>query len=293
MPELPEVETIRRGLNKELQGKKILELWWDAPKMLQPSAEQVKKAVVGQTFEQVERRAKLLIFHLSNGQRLLIHLKLSGRLLFRDGKDPADDYVHVKFVLSGGKELRFAEARKFGYVKLVDEAALQEILGEYGPEPFDDLTLEKFREVIGKRKIAIKKLLMDQKVISGVGNIYANDALWLAQIHPGRLASSLTAAETQRLFAAIESVLKEGLATGGASDQWYRNAYGGEGHYQEHFKVYGRVGEPCPKCGGVIEREVLGGRGTFFCPKCQPVRGVDQAPTSGLSDKERKPRLIP
>jgi len=269
VPELPEVETIRKALDKELRGLKIQALWWDDPKLLQPDPETVRKTVLGASFKAVRRRAKLLVFDLSNGWHLLVHLRLSGRLLFRDQTDPADDYVHVKFSLSAGKELRFANARKFGYVKLADDATVQEVLSEYGPEPFDGLTLERFREILSQSRVAIKKLLMDQKKISGIGNIYANDALFLARIHPERPASSLSEDEVRSLFEAIENVLREGLESGGASDQWYRNAYGGKGHYQEHFKVYGKAGQPCPRCGGKIQRIEVGGRGTFFCPNCQ------------------------
>ena len=299
MPELPEVETIRRSLDNELAGLVVEDLWWDEAKMLQPSPEAVREAVVGASFAAVRRRAKLLIFELSGARHseprvfgaknllcqdeilrcyhpqddycvyLLIHLRLSGRLLFRSQANPADDYVHVKFILSEGKELRFSNARKFGYVKLVTANEVEKVIASYGPEPLDDLTLEKFREVVSKRKIAIKKLLLDQKAVSGIGNIYANDALWLAGVNPQQTANSLSASQLDSLFKAIEDVLREGLKTGGASDQWYRNAYGEKGSYQEHFKVYGRAGQPCLRCGTPIERIEVGGRGTFFCPKCQ------------------------
>lgn len=309
MPELPEVETIRRDLEKEILGARILDVWTDTPKMIQPSVEVVRKAAIGSKIKAMKRRAKLLIFklsysschsepvrpgrieakNLSQSQGILrrsasqdddylyflIHLKLSGRLLLRKATDPADDWQRIvlKLKMPDGeeKELRFSDLRKFGYLKLVDEEKFQEIYQEYGPEPLDDLTLERFREILSKSRIAIKKLLMDQKRISGIGNIYANEALWMAEISPQQPANSLTAEQSGRLFEAVEKVLAGSLEYRGttAEDDFYLDAYGRQGRFQSQLLVYRKAGQPCPRCGTPIERIEVGGRGTFFCPTCQ------------------------
>ncbi|MEA2020614.1 MAG: bifunctional DNA-formamidopyrimidine glycosylase/DNA-(apurinic or apyrimidinic site) lyase [Patescibacteria group bacterium] len=269
MPELPEVETIRRELDRELPGLEVREIICKDERLLKPDPEEVRDVVVGEKFEKVGRRAKLLIFRLSGSKNLLCHLRMSGRLLFRDESDPEDKYVSVIFKLPKGKELRFASARKFGYIKLANNQTVEEILNDYGPEPFKDLTLKKFKKIVSNSGAAVKNLLMDQKKIAGVGNIYANDALFLAKINPEKKAKQLTDSQIENLYKSLEQVLKEGMETGGASDQWYRDAYGRKGKYQRYFKVYGRAGETCSRCGGKIKRIKVGGRSTFFCPHCQ------------------------
>jgi len=286
MPELPEVETIRRQLEEEIVGCTITDVWYDREKMLRPSAEGFVKGVKGKKIAGVGRRAKLLIFELGpdgrRGSYIACHLRLSGRLFIRQKDDRPDDYVHVVLCLKdcGGnpntpvgcvKELRFSEARRFGYMQyLRSQKELEKILGKYGPEPLGDLTADKFYSILQKTRRAVKTLLLDQSKISGVGNIYANDALFLAKVHPQTPANKLTRAQSDKLLKALEQVLEEGLGHGGASDQWYLQVHGEKGSYQNHFKVYGRTGQECNVCGTKIERIVLGGRGTFFCPKCQP-----------------------
>ena len=269
MPELPEVETIRRGLSSLIVGRKILDITTDSPKQVQPSPAVVKKAVVGAKIKKIARRAKLLQIFLSNGQILAVHLKLTGRLLVRKKSDPIDDWQHATINLSGNKELRFADLRKFGWIKLLDAESLKSELNQYGPEPLDDLTLEKFKEILSLTCRPVKQVLMDQKKISGIGNIYANDALFLAKINPGRPASKLSLAEVKKLYEAIEKVLKAGIKYRGASDQHYLDALGRKGSYQEHFLVYGRQAKKCFNCAEKIKKIKLGGRGTYFCPRCQ------------------------
>lgn len=282
MPELPEVETIRQDLNQVLVGKKILGVESDSPKQVQPSLAAVQKAVVGATIKKIERRAKLLQIFLDNGKILVVHLKLTGRLLLRKSGAPKDDWQHVIFKIKDQKlkikknlELRFCDLRKFGWIRLVeDEKELEKLLAEFGPEPLTpEFTLEKFREILSKWGRPIKLLLMEQKKIAGVGNIYANEALFLAGIAPHKRARDLAQKEpekVEKLYKALEQVLKEGIKYRGASDQAYLDAFGQKGKYQEHFRVYAQEGKPCPnKCGGTIKRMSLGGRGTFFCPKCQ------------------------
>ena len=270
MPELPEVETIRGQLEKEIVGCTVADVWYDREKMLRPSPEAFLEGVRGKKIGGVRRRAKLLVFEVGEGF-FVCHLRLSGRLFVRQQGDKPDDYAHVILQFKGDKELRFSEMRLFGYMEyLPDQASLGRILSKYGPEPLDDLTGDKFYSILQKTVKPVKVALLDQAKLSGVGNIYANDALFLAKIHPQTPASSLTRKQSDSLLKAIEQVLKEGLKYGGASDQWYLQVHGEKGSYQEHFKVYGRTGQDCDVCGTKIERIALGGRGTFLCPKCQP-----------------------
>ncbi|HUS60023.1 MAG TPA: bifunctional DNA-formamidopyrimidine glycosylase/DNA-(apurinic or apyrimidinic site) lyase [Nevskiaceae bacterium] len=270
MPELPEVETIKKDLSRLIAGRKILGIETDSAKQVQPSLGEVKKAIVGATIKKIKRRAKLLQIFLSNGKILVVHLKLTGRLLVRKKGTPIDDWQHVTIGLSGSKQLRFADLRKFGWIKLVkNRKELEKLLAEFGPEPMDDLDLTIFKKTLVSTSRPIKIILMDQKKISGVGNIYANEALFLAKINPRRPANKVTDNEAKKLYQAIEKVLKAGIRYRGASDQYYLDALGRKGSYQEHFLVYGREGKKCFGCGSKIKKIKIGGRGTYFCPKCQ------------------------
>lgn len=270
MPELPEVETIRRDLEKLIVGRKVLNIGTNSPKQVQPSLDVVKKAIVGVIIKKVQRRAKILQIFFSNGTIIIVHLKLTGRLLVRKKGDREDDWQHITLSLSGGKELRFADSRKFGWFRLLkDEKELQKILKEFGPEPFLDLTLPVFQKIISSTSRPIKIVLMDQGRISGVGNIYASEALFLAGIDPRRPANKINQKGAEKLFHNLEKVLRLGLRYRGASDNDYLDALGHKGSYQEHFLVYGRQGQKCSVCSGLIKRIALGGRGTFYCPSCQ------------------------
>lgn len=269
MPELPEVETIRRGLSDLIVGREILGIETDSPKQVKPSLAEVKKAAVGAKIKEIKRRAKMLLICLDNKKILAAHLKLTGRLLVRKSNDPKDDWQHVTISLSGDRELRFADLRKFGWIKLVGEEEVKKLMEESGPEPLDDLTFERFQEILAKSSRPIKIVLMDQAKISGIGNIYVADALNLAKIDPRKPASKLPSDQVTKLYNAIEKVLKAGIRYRGASDQHYLDALGHKGHYQEHFLVYGRKGDKCFNCKGIIEKFFLGGRGTYWCPACQ------------------------
>jgi len=236
MPELPEVETIRKQLSRELVGQSFTDIWTDSPKIFRPPAKEILSQIKGQKITAVERRAKLLVFRLSGRENLVLHLRMTGQLFLRRPQDPPDPYHHATLKLSSGKELRFNDLRKFGYINLVEsDSALEKLISGYGPEPFADLTLEKFTKIVGSSKRRIKDLLLDQKAISGVGNIYANEALWLAKIHPLALASSLSKGEALGLYQAILKVLGDGLRLGGATiaDEKYRNLYGERGEYEK------------------------------------------------------------
>lgn len=281
MPELPEVETIRKDLEKELAGKTVLDLTASSPKVLKPSLKVVLKAIKGKKIESFERKGKLLIMRLSGGGTLGIHLRLTGRLLIRNEGDPEDEYQRAVIKLSGGRELRYADLRLFGYIKLFkNEKEVEETLAKIGPEPLSkELDSEKFYKIIQRTSRPIKIVLLDQKLISGVGNIYANEALFEAGIHPKTKANELTREQAAKLYEAIEKVLKEGLELRGATiaDEMYRDAYGQRGGYEQKVRVYQQAGKPCPKCGTGIKYLKVGQRGTFVCPKCQK-KHADQKP---------------
>lgn len=269
MPELPEVETIRKDLTKLIVGKKIVDITTDSPKQVQPTLALVKKAIVGATIKKIKRRAKLLQIFLSNGKIILIHLKLTGRVLVRKKETLRDGYQRVTISLSEDRELRFCDLRKFGWVRVMTNEELEKVNREFGKEPLADLDLKSFKEILFSTRRPVKVLLMDQKKISGIGNIYACDALFLAGIYPGKKANSLSQKEQSKLFDAIEKVLRDGLKYRGASDQYYLDALGRKGSYQNHFLVYGRAGGKCIKCKGMVGKMKLAGRGTYFCPSCQ------------------------
>ena len=269
MPELPEVETIRTGLQQELPGRKILKVWTDTPKLLSPELAEFEKKVIDQRIVRIDRRAKLIFIWLENGLAINAHLKLTGRLLVREKGDPPDEWQHVVLTLSGQKELRFCDLRKFGWLRVLTKDQIGAELAKYGPEPLDDLTLVLFNQALASTRRAVKTVLLDQTKFAGIGNIYANDALFLAKINPSRPANDLSVQEGARLFEALETVLKAGLKYRGASDNHYLDAFGKKGQYQNHFLVYGRTNQPCPNCQGKIERKMIGGRGTFWCSACQ------------------------
>lgn len=279
MPELPEVETIKIGLEKYLVGHKILGIEVREPKIFQGE----KKDVVGTEIKSIKRIGKGLIVELNNEFALAIHLKLTGQIIYRDKKTenlPVSDraggglpsnLTRVIIELDKDAFLYYNDLRKFGWIKVIKKDAVKNLpfFKEMGPEPFKDLTFEKFKEIVSVFGSPIKIVLMDQKKIGGIGNIYANEALFEAGIDPRRKAKSLNDSEIKRLYDAILLVLKRGIEYGGSSDVNFVNALGQNGKYQEHFLVYGRTGESCKRCDGTVKRIVLGGRGTFFCPACQ------------------------
>jgi formamidopyrimidine-DNA glycosylase len=264
MPELPEVETIARQLRPELTGQTILEaevLWARTLAGLTP--QEFCAGIAGKQINGVSRRAKYLDIQLA-GYHLLIHLRMSGDLSMQDtGYEPAT-HDRLLLKLSDGRSLVFNDTRKFGRVWLT--AHLGDVLGELGPEPFDPaFTAEElYRRLQGKRR-QIKPLLLDQSFLAGMGNIYTDEALHKSGVHPLRLSDTINMQEAARLHAAIQAVLLAGIEHNGASIDWvYRG-----GAFQNYFRVYDREGQPCPVCGAVIRKIIVGQRGTHFCPNCQ------------------------
>lgn len=270
MPELPEVETIVRELREPLIGRRFTGVsvgWGNVVKM--PSVAELKDRILGQKIIGIRRRGKYLVFTLSGGDNLILHLKMTGRLKVEPAWKKFEKHDHTVFSLDDGRELRFNDMRKFGCVYLVEDA--EEILGKLGPEPLaDDFTLEAFAALLTRRSGAIKPLLLNQRFVAGLGNIYADEALFAAGLHPQRKANTLTGEEIERLYRAIRQVLYQAIKDEGTTfDGVYRKADGEEGGHQDHLMVFRRRGGPCPRCGETIQRIMVGGRGTYFCPRCQ------------------------
>lgn len=273
MPELPEVETVVRGLRAPLIGRRVESFWLGWPRTLAtPDPDQFEARIVGQTFRGIERRAKYIICQLDD-DLLVVHLKMTGRLYVTpaDAVHNDDRWVHFKLGLDAGQELRFSDARKFGKVFLSREfASIGKGAAALGPEPLeDDFTVDVFRERLSKRKTSIKALLLDQSFVAGVGNIYADEALFRARIHPLRRADTLTAAESAALYETVRAALRDGIDYEGASVQWYRKPDGSTGESQEHFFAYGRDGQPCLNCGTIMTKIRVAQRGTHLCLNCQ------------------------
>jgi len=282
MPELPEVETVVRELSEVLIGRIITGVTVRWPRTVAvPGPEEFRSGLAGRRVDSVSRRGKYIVIGLDRGT-LLIHLKMSGRLLIVPGDAPPEPHSHTVFDLDDQRQLRFRDTRKFGRVYLVADPA--QITGELGPEPLaDDFTFEEFCGALARRAGRLKSLLLNQQFLAGLGNIYADESLFAARLHPLRRADSLEAEEQLRLYEAIRTVLCRAVAGRGTTleDGGYVDARGRPGDYQEEIAVYGRKGQPCPVCGAPIERIVLGGRSTHFCPRCQKLeREAGEAPTA-------------
>jgi formamidopyrimidine-DNA glycosylase len=273
MPELPEVETIARTLRPQLVGRRILEadVRW-ARTVAMPSVKKFKEQIQGQKILEVSRRAKFLNIQLTT-YNLLIHLRMSGDLLAKRGKIKPEKHDRLIFYLTPSpspkgrgesSSLVFNDTRKFGRVWLTDD--MEKVLGRLGPEPLSQsFTTHWLYDSLRSRHRQLKPLLLDQTFLAGLGNIYTDEALHMAKLHPLALSDSVTAKQAERLHQAIQTILQEGIRRNGASIDWvYRG-----GDFQNHFRVYGRDGEPCPVCGTTIQKIIVGQRSTHICPNCQ------------------------
>jgi formamidopyrimidine-DNA glycosylase len=280
MPELPEVETLKLGLKKYLTGHKIVDVEVKSRRIFQDD----EKSVVGTTIKDVRRFAKVLVFDLSNGKSIVIHIKLTGQLIYRgpnlvekvelSKKVSSIPGPHTRVIVKLDRDgvLYYNDLRQFGWMKIfpTKEVETSDFVGKLGPEPFKDLDFEKFSSILSRSKIAVKVVLMDQARIGGIGNIYANDSLWMSKINPKKPANSLDTSELKELYKNILAVLRDGIKYGGASELQFVTAEGKDGGYQNHFRVYGQKGKLCQRCKEEkIEKYFLSGRGTFFCPRCQ------------------------
>ena len=288
MPELPEVETVVRDLRPRIVGAEIRGARSSWARTLRThDAVGFDAALRGRRVEAVGRRAKLLVIELSGGVALTIHLKMTGQLFVVPAGSAEDAYVRLSLAFADGRELRFRDIRKFGRVglygrdtatgELVTEPGGIAVFAGHGPEPLDPaFTLAAFRRRLRARKARLKPLLLDQAFIAGIGNIYADEALWAARLHPLRSAASLRPADERRLYLAIRSILAEAIERRGSSIDDY-TAPDGDGEMQERLQVYQRTGEPCPRCGRPIRRIVIGARATHFCSWCQRLPAADRA----------------
>jgi formamidopyrimidine-DNA glycosylase len=270
VPELPEVETIRRDLLPRLVGRAFsgVRVLPGAERVLQcPSPAEFCRALPGRRIEDISRRGKYLLFHLSDGRHLVVHLRMTGALLHRRKGAADDPYLRISFSLDDSSELRYTDLRKLGSMWLVEEP--EAIVGKLGPDALEGLTWQTLRALTDGRSAAIKAVLMDQRALAGLGNIYSEEALFAGGIHPRRPAESLAGDELRRLGKAIREVLLEAMGHRGSSFRDYVDAEGHEGRHQWHVKVYRRTGEPCYSCGTPIERIKVSGRSTHFCPRCQ------------------------
>jgi formamidopyrimidine-DNA glycosylase len=286
MPELPEVETVRRGLSGLIVGRSVKAVEHDTPKGFPNAAADVESFLIGAEITDVRRRAKVLMLDLSTDYTLVIHLKMTGQLVFRGeavfgaghpneslvGELP-DRSTRVTFTFEDGSHLYFNDQRKFGWIRLLPTLEVPNIdfMKKVGPEPLEAaFTAAQFAERFRRRaRTSIKAALLDQTVVAGVGNIYADESLWGAKIHPQRLVGTITQEEFTRLYAELRSVMNMAIEKGGSTDKNYVNAEGKRGSYLSFARVFRREGKPCPRCGTTIVKFKAAGRGTHICPHCQ------------------------
>ena len=271
MPELPEVETVRRGLEKLILGKKISNIEIHYPKMIKTDLEQFQKEMPGQVIQTMGRRGKYLLFYLSD-KVLISHLRMEGKYFYYPNQVPERKHAHVLIHFEDGGTLVYEDVRKFGTMELLAPELLDVyfLSKKLGPEPTDqDFDLENFIAALKKSKKPIKSHLLDQTLVSGLGNIYVDEVLWRAQVHPARPSQSLTRVEASAIHDQTISVLGQAVEKGGSTIRTYTNAFGEDGTMQDFHQVYDKTGEACSRCGSIIEKIQLGGRGTHFCPKCQ------------------------
>ena len=300
MPELPEVETVRKGLHGLIIGRVVKSVDYDTPKSFPNAPMDVRQFLIGASIIDVRRRAKVLLIDLSTRYTLVIHLKMTGQLVFiahpkvkkAVGRETEvrfgaghpnesliarlpDRSTRATITFSDDSHVYFNDQRKFGWIKLIptDEVPLTDFMRKVGPEPLESsFTADQFQERFKRRsRTSIKAALLDQTVIAGVGNIYADESLWGAKIHPSRLVGDITDDEFKRLYTELRTVMNIAIEKGGSTDKNYVNAEGKRGSYLSFARVFRREGKPCPRCGTTIVKLRVAGRGTHICPYCQRV----------------------
>lgn len=274
MPELPEVETVRRGLMKIAAGRKINGIDVYYGKTITNDVEDFRQALIGQTIERVDRRGKYLLFRFSNHLTMVSHLRMEGKYFNAVNGVPVDKHTHVIFHFTDGTELCYNDTRKFGRMTLVKTGDEMKVggLSTIGPEPTaDDFTVEYFQKILSKSRGKIKPFLLNQRHVAGLGNIYVDEVLWMTKINPEQNANSLMATQVQRLHDNIIKELARAIELKGTTVHSFTNAFGDAGAFQNELNVYGRVGEKCPRCGTKLVKIKVAQRGTTFCPHCQPL----------------------
>lgn len=284
MPELPEVETIRRDLEKKIIDKKIVDIFVSSKARVFPSKNMFITKLKGNKIKKTDRIGKLLIFGLTDESYLLIHLKMTGQLIYQCGEKIIggghsdkeipqilpDKSTRIVLDFSSGEKLFFNDQRRFGYMKIVDKKTLEKEKNKYGIEPLrSNFTLENFQKVLESKKTSIKAILLNQKLIAGIGNIYADESCFWAGVRPDKKADKLTKTEIKKLYQSLEKVIAKSIQERGTTFNHYRDSDGKKGNFVRFLKVYGRGGEKCVNCNSVLKKNKVAGRGTVFCLKCQ------------------------
>ena len=294
MPELPEVETVARGLQREIAGRSVLSVALGKTDFIDNPAE-VERELPGRRIVSVERYGKFMLLRLSgqqNGDRnldgaLLVHLGMTGMLRPQATNEPQPKHTHVVMQLDDGRELRYVDARRFGRMAYLSGETLREELLRFGLDPLE-AGVEEFTPSIRERRARIKALLLDQTVLRGVGNIYADESLWKARIHPAHLGAKLTVEQVARLYRELQRILQRAIDLRGSSISDFLDADGEPGEYQQHHRVYGREGKPCSRCKSAIRRVIVAGRSSYFCPGCQKApRGWKKSGGSKATAKKK------
>jgi formamidopyrimidine-DNA glycosylase len=285
VPELPEVETVVRGLQASIAGRRILSVVLRKTDFIDDPA-LIERELPGRRIERIERYGKFMLLQLdeaapsaagkddslargSLGQALLVHLGMTGNLAPDFAEQPLGKHTHVSFLLDDGRELRYTDARRFGRMAYLSGETLAAELRRFGADPLQ-VSRQEFSARIGSRKARIKALLLDQTVLRGVGNIYADESLWRAKIHPATPGSRLTPPQTEKLRAALKAILLRAIVMRGSTISDFVDTNGEAGDYQQHHRAYGREGKKCYRCGARIRRMIVAGRSSYFCPSCQP-----------------------
>lgn len=271
MPELPEVETVRRGLERLVVGRRILDVVIRYKPLVKTGSEDLELALLGQTIHAIRRRGKYLIFDFGE-QIMLSHLRMEGKYLIFTDEEPDNKHFHAFFTLDNGVVMVYQDVRKFGTLELINKSSEQSyfIQKKIGPEPTqEDFKLRPFETALLLSQKLIKPYLLEQSLVAGLGNIYVDEVLWAARVHPERVSSSLKKAEIKRIHDETIRILQMGIAKGGSTIRTYKNALGEDGTMQEEHQVYGKTGQPCARCGREIVKIQVRGRGSHFCPKCQ------------------------
>lgn len=286
MPELPEVQTIVDGLNKIILGKKIKSISTDSSRVF--SQKDFKKGVEGSKITIIRRRGKFIIIELSNTRAILIHLGMTGNLFYLNKESFPEKHDHMVMKFSDHTQLRYNDQRKFGKIKMIDLAKLENVseIGQLGSEPLK-IPLKEFVNIFQRRKGRIKSALLNQKILAGLGNIYSDEALFDAKIHPLTKIDALNQEELKSLYYSIKKILRKAIQSGGTSVDNYLNVDGQEGFFQFKLKVYGKEGKLCPRCGAKIRRIKISQRSSHFCPRCQkqPLSNSTRQPRNHSSDK--------
>lgn len=287
LPELPEVETVRKGLENLVIGAtiKAIDVYWDRIITGSLPVELFKDVLVGETLQKMRRRGKFLLLDFDH-YTMISHLRMEGKYEVVSSEESLKKHTHVVFHLEDGRDIRYLDVRKFGRMELVPFRKEETVAGIHrlGPEPFTgEFLLEPFQEKLTRIKKAIKPALLDQKLVTGLGNIYVDEALFQAKIHPERPGNSLKETETERLHAAIIDVLGKSIEAGGTTIRTYLNALGEAGSFQQDLKVYGKTGEPCINCGRLIQKIKVAQRGTHYCAHCQKLTEKNCLPVTALT----------